>query len=71
MTYEVTRGDKYEHYKGNIYTIMSIATHTETMEGLVVYKDKNNNIWARPVEMFFGYLNDGRKRFTKIDEEDI
>ncbi|MEK4427708.1 DUF1653 domain-containing protein [Paenibacillus sp. FSL M7-0802] len=70
MVYEVTKGARYKHYKGNYYTIVSMATHTETMDGLVIYKDKNNNIWARPVEMFFGYTDDGVKRFVLIDEEE-
>jgi hypothetical protein len=68
--YEVTRGDKYKHYKGGIYTTTGMATHTETNEGLVIYKDDKDCIWARPMEMFFGYLNDGTKRFTLMDEEE-
>lgn len=68
-TYEVTHGDKYKHYKGSIYTATGMATHTEDEEGLVIYKDEKGCIWARPMEMFFGYLNDGTKRFTLLDEE--
>lgn len=69
--YELTKGDKYKHYKGGIYTVASIATHTETKDGLVIYYDSNKNIWARPIEMFFGYLDNGVKRFVKIEEDDI
>lgn len=69
MTYEVTKGQKYRHYKGGVYWITGTATHTESQEGLVIYMDNRNNVWARPVEMFFGYLDDGTKRFTLIEEE--
>ncbi|GAA4879057.1 hypothetical protein GCM10023310_68970 [Paenibacillus vulneris] len=67
--YEVTCGQKYKHYKRGIYTISRMATHTETQEGLVIYYDKQRCYWVRPVEMFFGYLNDGTKRFVEIDED--
>ena len=69
MVYEVTHGDKYRHYKGGVYTITGMATHTEDEEGLVIYKDAKGRFWARPVDMFFGYLDDGTKRFTKIYED--
>jgi len=70
MNYEVVKGDKYKHYKGGIYKIVALATHTELQDGLVIYEDEQHNIWARPIEMFFGYLEDGRKRFELINFED-
>ncbi|MBT2759955.1 DUF1653 domain-containing protein [Paenibacillus sp. ISL-20] len=69
LIYEVTKGDKYRHYKGGLYKIVSLATHTETQEGLVIYEDENRNRWARPIEMFFGYLEDGTRRFEPYQEE--
>lgn len=56
----------YKHYKGGIYFILyENALHPETGERLVVYKD-GNSVYARPYDMFHGYLEDGRKRFTKV-----
>ena len=34
---EIRRGI-YEHYKGNQYEVLGEATHSETMEKLVLYK---------------------------------
>ncbi len=49
----------YKHYKWNLYEVMYIAKHTETLEDLVIYKALynssefwNNAIWVRPKEMF-------------------
>jgi hypothetical protein len=43
----------YKHYKGELYSLICIATHSETNEKLVIYKDKHENIHARPYAMFF------------------
>jgi len=44
----------YRHYKGNIYKVLYIAKHSETLEDMVVYQDVNNpdKIWARPISMW-------------------
>lgn len=64
----VRRGQVYQHYKGNCYLVLEVATHTETEEQLVIYANvKNKNqIWARPLEMFEASLSDGRKRFELV-----
>ena len=50
---------KYRHYKGNLYKVIGIAKHSETLEDLVVYqalyesKDFGKDaIWVRPLKMF-------------------
>ena len=42
----------YEHYKGGIYEVIGMSTHTETNERLVVYKDMSGNLWSRPESMW-------------------
>ena len=46
----------YKHYKGNIYEVVGIAQHSETLEELVVYKatyqKEGENLWVRPLNMF-------------------
>ena len=48
----------YEHYKGKRYEVLDVATHTETLEVMVVYKAlyKGNfpegSLWVRPMAMF-------------------
>lgn len=63
----------YRHYKGNEYEIIGIATHSETMEKLIVYKatDDPSKLWARPYDMFFDLvIVDGEEipRFAKIEK---
>jgi hypothetical protein len=43
---------EFKHYKGKIYWLNNIATHTETEEKFAIYTDKDGNVWARPLEMF-------------------
>ena len=63
----------YKHYKGNVYEVIGIAKHSETLEELVVYKatyqKEGENLWVRPLTMFTETVTiDGEqiKRFTKI-----
>ncbi|MBD8836217.1 DUF1653 domain-containing protein [Paenibacillus sp. CFBP 13594] len=68
MIYDVAKGQRFKHYKGGTYQFVCFATHTEKLEGLVVYKDESNQVWARPVDMFFGHTDEGTKRFVEINE---
>ncbi|MBO4608422.1 MAG: DUF1653 domain-containing protein [Lachnospiraceae bacterium] len=47
-------GELYRHFKGGLYRIVTIAQHTETSEGLVIYRseDDPSKVWARPVTLF-------------------
>jgi hypothetical protein len=49
----------YRHYKGDLYTVIGIGYHTETMEQVVIYQARyyskeygNNALWVRPLSMF-------------------
>ena len=45
---------KYRHYKGNIYEVLGVANHSETLEKMVVYRALygENEIWVRPLYMW-------------------
>ena len=62
-----------KHYKGNIYEVIGIAKHSETLEEMVVYKATyqadGENLWVRPKTMFLESIEVNElitKRFTKI-----
>ena len=50
---EITPG-RYRHYKGNEYTVLGVARHSETLEELVVYRQEygDRGLWVRPAAMF-------------------
>ncbi len=48
------RRGRYQHYKGNDYTVIGMARHSETMEEVVVYRAEygERGLWVRPAAMF-------------------
>lgn len=45
---------KYRHFKGKEYLLIGTATHSETMEQMVVYKALygQQGLWVRPADMW-------------------
>ena len=45
---------KYRHFKGGEYELLYIATHSETLEPMVVYRALygEGGIWVRPAAMW-------------------
>lgn len=50
---ELKKG-KYRHFKGKEYELLEIATHSETLEQMVVYRALygDRGIWVRPASMW-------------------
>ena len=44
----------YRHYKGQLYEVIGMARHSETLQPLVVYRALygEHGLWVRPAEMF-------------------
>lgn len=54
----VKAGERYRHFKGNIYEVIAIAIHTETEEKFVIYKNVNlEKVCARPYDMFISEVD--------------
>ena len=65
----------YRHFRGNIYRVLHIAKHSETLEDMVVYQAMygEKGIWVRPQTMFEEVIErDGRtfRRFEPISDEE-
>ena len=63
---------RYRHHKGNLYEVVGVARHSETLEPLVLYRPLYGDatLWVRPYAMFFESLEvDGamQPRFAPID----
>ena len=63
----------YRHFKGNLYRLLHIAKHSESLEPMVVYQALygEGGIWVRPASMWNDTVErDGIicKRFTYIEE---
>jgi len=65
----------YRHYKGNLYRLLFIAHHSETLEEMVIYQDVNapEKVWARPAKMWEETVAVGgcsRSRFEYLAENE-
>lgn len=63
----------YAHFKGARYEVLGVATHSETDERVVVYRQGYGDraLWVRPVAMFVERVQrDGYDgpRFRRVDD---
>lgn len=64
----------YRHFKGNLYEVLGTATHSETLEEMVVYRALygEEKVWVRPAAMWNDTVEaDGKQmiRFTPAEQE--
>ena len=64
----------YRHFKGNRYRLLYVATHSETMEPMVVYQALygEQGIWVRPASMWTEQVERADysgPRFSLVEEE--
>lgn len=74
--FEHIRKGRYRHFKGGEYQLLHIASHSETLEPMVVYKALYGaeGIWVRPAHMWLEEVEYNGKivtRFTFLSEQDM
>lgn len=54
MEHESIRPGRYRHFKGGEYEVLYTATHSETLEPMVVYRALygERGVWVRPASMW-------------------
>jgi hypothetical protein len=63
----------YKHYKGDLYIVEDIATHSETGEKLVIYRGLygGSPLYARPLTMFLDKHDGEHYRFELREIESV
>ena len=62
----------YRHYKGNLYELIDVVNHSETLEKMVLYRALygEQELWVRPIKMWDeDVVVDGKtvKRFEYVE----
>lgn len=70
---QTLRPGRYRHFKGKEYELLFVATHSETLEPMVVYRALygERGVWVRPAAMWSEMIEYGGqtvRRFTYIGE---
>ena len=67
---EVQINHVYKHFKGNYYLVVDIATHSETKEQYVVYRQLygDGKLWIRPLEMFLSEVD--REKYPDVKQKE-
>jgi hypothetical protein len=61
-------GERWKHYKGGVYEVITLANHSETKEALVIYKSVPfGSIYARPLHMWEEECELGRIKFKRFE----
>ena len=66
---EVIPGRIYRHFKGDLYLVEDIATHSETGEKLVIYRQlyEEGKLYARPYDLFISEVD--RDKYPDVKQK--
>ena len=61
---------KYRHYKGNLYEVIDLVRHSETLETLVLYRALygDQGLWVRPLAMFQETVEAAGRRLPRFEK---
>lgn len=70
---ELKKG-RYRHFKGMEYELIGVATHSETLEPMVIYRALygEGGLWVRPASMWTQHVDRGSyhgPRFQYVEEK--
>lgn len=59
----------YKHFKGNMYLLEDIATHSETQEKYVIYRALYGDLelYIRPYDMFISKVD--KEKYPNVKQE--
>ena len=59
----------YKHFKGDLYIVEDIATHSETKEKYVIYRQLygDGSLYIRPYDMFLSKVD--REKYPNVQQE--
>ena len=61
----------YRHYKGNLYKVLGVVKHSETLEDMVLYEclyeNEESMHWVRPLRMFTEEVHLGTKTVPRFE----
>ena len=59
----------YRHFKGDQYLVVGIATHSETDEDMVVYRQLygDGKLYVRPLDMFLSEVD--HKKYPDVKQK--
>ena len=65
---EIRKG-RYRHFKGNMYEVIGVAKHSESLEEMVVYRALygEGDLWVRPASMWDETVERDGKTFKRFE----
>ena len=65
---KINKGDKFRHFKGNIYEVIELAKDSEDLKNIVVYKNiETGDVWIRPYDEFISKVD--KNKYPNVEEE--